>query len=351
VLLAVAPLTLLNVAYGEVVPLALAAICAAAFLIWRGRWFGAGLAVCIALIQPNVGLPAVLAAFIFAPRCRAAVGLAVASLAFVSVLAVGIDRNVEYLTQVLPGMANAEIVAADQYNLSHLLYAAGFTASVASLLGKLWFGFVAAFGVVIAGILAVRRRQPELLPLLPPAFVLLFGIYLHDIQILLSLPAALVVATRVRGVAFQTIGAVAVALLVAVWTQRAGVAALTINAVGVGGGLWAVVAAKSRIGLSIVGALSTVLCIFLLRPAVPPSVGSNFVTQTFHAAAHDQAFSAWAAYLRATPALIAPASLPKIPTWIGLVLVILGAVRLCLQAGPRATGSRDVRYANPIRIA
>jgi hypothetical protein len=350
VLLAFAPLTLLNVVYGEVVPLALAAICVAAFLIWRGRWFGAGLAVCIALIQPNVGLPAVLATFIFAPRCRAAVGLAVASLAVVSILALGVDRNVEYLTQVLPGMANAEIVAADQYNLSHLLYAAGFTASVASLLGKLWFGFVAAFGILVTGFLAVRRQQPELLPLLPPAFVLLFGIYLHDIQILLSLPAALVVATRVRGVAFQTIGAVAVALLVAVWTQRAGVAALTINVVGVGGGLWAVVAAKSRIGLSIVGALSTVLCVFLLRHAMPP-VGSNFVTQTFHAAAHDQAFSAWASYLRATPALTAPASLPKIPTCIGLVLVILGAVRCCLQAGPRGTRSRDVRYANPIRIA
>ena len=265
VLLAFAPLTLLNVAYGEVVPLALAAICAAAFLIWRGRWFGAGLAVCVALIQPNVGLPAVLATFIFAPRSRVAVGLGVASLALVSVFAVGVDRNVEYLTQVLPGMANAEIVAADQYNLSHLLYAAGFTASVASLLGKVWFGFVAAFGVVIAGILAVRRRQPELLPLVPPACVLLFGIYLHDIQILLSLAAALVIAARVRGVAFQTIGVVAVALLVAVWTQRAGVAALTINAVGVASGVWAVRPVKNRIGISIL----TTLCNVGVRTIAP----------------------------------------------------------------------------------
>lgn len=332
VLLAFAPLTLLNVAYGEVVPIALAAICAAAFLIWRGHWFGAGLAVCVALIQPNVGLPAVLAMFIFAPRCRAAVGLGVALLAVVSVLAVGVDRNVEYLTQVLPGMANAEIVASDQYNLSHLLYSAGLTASVGSLLGKLWFGLLVVFGVVIAGTLAVRRRQPELLPLVPPACVLLFGIYLHDIQILLSLAAALAIAARLRGVAFKTIGIVAVALLVAVWTQRAGVAALTINAVGVACGVWAVSEVKNRIGVSVLAALATVVCVLLLQHVQPPLVASNLVTQAFHAASHDQAFRAWAAYLRATPALTAPASLLKFPTWIGLLLVAVGAVRLCLQA-------------------
>jgi hypothetical protein len=332
ILLAFAPLTLLNVAYGEVVPLALAALCAAAFLIWRGRWFGAGLAVCVALIQPNVGLPAVLATFIFAPRSRTAVGLGVALLAVVSFLAVGVDRNVEYLTQVLPGMANAEIVASDQYNLSHLLYSAGLTASVASLLGKLWFGFLAVFGVVIAGILAVRRRQPELLPLVPPACVLLFGIYLHDIQILLSLAAALAIAARLRGVAFQTIGVVAVALLVAVWTQRAGVAALTINAVGVACGVWAVSEVKNRIGVSILAGLATVVCVLSLQHVQPPLVASNLVTQAFHAAPQDQAFCAWAAYLRATPALTAPASLLKFPTWIGLILLAVGAVRLCLQA-------------------
>jgi hypothetical protein len=338
VLLAFAPLTLLNVAYGEVVPLALAAICAAAFLIWRGHWFWAGLAVCVALIQPNVGLPAVLATFLFAPRSRAAVGLGAASLAILSALAIGLDRNIEYLTQVLPGMANAEIVAADQYNLTHLLYAAGFAASIASLVGKVWFVFVAAFGIVVAGILAVRRRQPELLPLLPPACVLLFGIYLHDIQILLSLAAALVVAARLRGVAFQTIGVAAVALLVAVWTQRAGIAALAINAAGVACGVWAVSAAKNRIGVAVTAALAMVVCMLSLQHIQPPLIASNLVTQPFHAAAHDQAFSAWAAYLRATPALTAPASLLKLPTWIGLLLVAIGAVRLCFQMPePRET--------------
>lgn len=358
VLLAFAPLTLLNVAFGEVVPIALAGICVAAYLVWRGRWFGAGLAVCVALIQPNVGLPAVLATFLFVPRSRVAVGLGVVSLAIVSALAVGVDRNIEYFTQVLPGMANAEIVAADQYSLSHLLYAAGFTASVASLLGKVWFGFVAAFGIVIAGILAVRRQQPELVPLLPPACVLLFGIYLHDIQILLSLAAALVIAARLRGVAFRTVGVVAVAILVAVWTQRAHAAALTIDAAGVAGGVWAVLAVKNRIGVSILAALATVVCVLLLQHIQYPLGGSNLVTQEFHAAAHDQAFSAWAAYLRATPALTAPASLVKLPTWIGLLLVAIGAVRLCLQAPeprgmdvamratPTLSGSREPQLAN-----
>jgi Glycosyltransferase family 87 len=358
VLVAIAPLTLLNVAYGEIVPFALVAICGSAFLIWRSRWFAAGLAVCAALIQPNVGLPAVVAVFLFAPRARAAIGVGVASLAVASVIATGFDRNVEYLTQVLPGMASAEIVAADQYNLSHLLYAAGIAAPIAALLGKVWFALVASFGVVVAGVLAFRRRQPELLPLVPPATALLFGIYLHDIQMLLALPAALMIAARVRGAAFRAGATIAVALLVAVWTQRAGTAATVLNAAAVACGVFAVSTIRNRIGISALAALATVAGVVALQRLEPPLVGSGVVTHTFHAAANGWAFSAWAAYLRATPALMAPASLLKVPTWIGLFLVTICAVRLALQepeprgfdsasgATPTQSGSRELPLGN-----
>lgn len=332
VLLALAPLTLLNVAYGEVVPFALAGLCGAAFLIWRGRWFAAGLAVCVALIQPNVGLPAVAAVFLFAPRARGAVAAGVAALALLSLIAIGFDRNVEYLTQVLPGMANAEIVASDQYNLTHLLFAAGLAAPIAALLGKVWFAVMAVFGIVIAGVLAVRRREPELLPLVPPAAALLFGIYLHDIQMLLALPAALMLACRVRGSTFRALATIAVALLVAVWTQRAGTAVVALDALAVGGGVFAVWTMKNRVTVSALASLATVAAVVALQRMQPPLVASSMVTKVFHAAAGDWAFNAWAAYLRATPALTAPAFLLKFPTWIGLLLVTICAVRLCLQA-------------------
>jgi hypothetical protein len=346
VLLALAPLTLLNVAYGEVVPFALVGICGAAFLIWRGRWFAAGLAVCVALIQPNVGLPAVAAVFLFAPRARGAVAAGVAALALLSVVAIGFDRNVEYLTQVLPGMANAEIVASDQYNLTHLLFAAGVAAPIAALLGKVWFVVVAGVGIVTAGVLAVRRREPELLPLVPPAAALLFGIYLHDIQMLLALPAALMLASRIRGTTYHALATIAVALLVAVWTQRAGTAVIALNALAVAGGVFAVSTMKNRIAVSVLAALGTVAGVVALQRVQPPLVGSSIVTHVFHAASGDWAFSAWAAYLRATPALTAPALLLKFPTWIGLLLVTICALRLSLQA-PRPRGVDPAIGATP----
>jgi Glycosyltransferase family 87 len=342
VLLAFAPLTLLNVAYGEIVPFALAAICVAAALIRHQRWFGAGLAVSAALLQPNVGLAAVAAVFIFCPRSRWAIALATASFAALSLLAVGMRGNVEYVTHLLPGMASAEIAAADQYSLSHALYVAGVAAPLALALGKIWFGVAAALGVILAGVLALRRSQPTLVPLVPPACVLLFGIYLHDIQMLLALPAALVVGTRVEGTAARTAAVVAVALLAAVWTQRAGAAVLAIDALGVAGATYAIVALKDRWTVSLVTTVATIAAMLVLQHLQPPLVAANVVTSDFHAAARDWASDAWAAYLRATPALTGPSLLLKLPTWLGMLLVVAAALRLSLpQARWRAGAAGD----------
>jgi hypothetical protein len=243
-------------------------------------------------------------------------------------------------------MANAEIVAADQYNLPHLLFAAGLAAPIAALLGKVWFAFVAGLGIAIAGVLALRRREPELLPLVPPAVALLFGIYLHDIQMLLALPAALMLASRVRGTAFRALAAIAVALLVAVWTQRAGTAVVALDALAVAGGVFAVSTMKNRVAVSGIAGIATVAGVVALQRVQPPLVAANLVTHGFHAAANDWAFSAWAAYLRATPALTAPALLLKFPTWIGLLLVTLCAFRLAFQA-PRPREVDSATGATP----
>jgi hypothetical protein len=89
---------------------------------------------------------------------------------------------------------------------------------------------------------------------------------------------------------------------------------------------------KNRVTVSALASLATVAAVVALQRMQPPLVASSMVTKVFHAAAGDWAFNAWAAYLRATPALIAPALLLKFPTWIGLLLVTICAVRLCLQA-------------------
>src|ERR1700729_68115 len=98
VLLALAPLTLLNVASGEIPPVALVAICVAAYLLRAGRPAAAGVAVSLALVQPNIGAPAVLALLVFAPGARLAIVGTSAGLAALSAIALGVGANVEYFT-------------------------------------------------------------------------------------------------------------------------------------------------------------------------------------------------------------------------------------------------------------
>src|ERR1700729_3486135 len=243
VLLALAPLTLLNVAYGEIPPLATLAICVSAYCLAHKRWHAGGVAGGFALIPPNVGLPAAVAVLIFPPKSRAAILATGAVLAAISAAALGISNNVEYLTRVLPLIANAEVVASDQYSLSRLLYVLGSPAGTALIVGKIWFACAAVAGIVAAPRWPGESRR-ELLALLPPAAVTLFGIYLHDIQIIIALPAALMLAARTSGAA-RTIAALCLTLLIVVWTQPARPAVLLIDAAGAFGGILAVAVGNS----------------------------------------------------------------------------------------------------------
>ncbi len=340
VLLALVPLTLLNVAYGETPPLALLAICAGAFLLSKERWTAAGCAVTLALVQPNVGLPAVLAIFIFARRTRIAVvvtGLALAALSFG---ALGVAQNREYFAAVLPLMAQAEIVASDQYSLSRLLYVAGLPPDTAMLLGKIWFAIAAVLGIWFAGVLARRQKRAELLPLLPPAAVLLLGIYLHDIQMLIALPAALAIAVRSTG-ATRLVAAAALAVLLAVWTQGTRPAVLALDALGVFGGLFAVLpgSAIRRVMGAASGVIATLLLLFVVRHLQPPIGAGDIVTQGFNALPDQLSPIAWGRYLRATPALMRPSLVPQIAAWLGLLALYVCATRVL-------SGSRERQLEN-----
>jgi hypothetical protein len=316
VLLALAPLTLLNVAYGEIPPLATLAICASGYYLANRRWHAAGIAAGLALVQPNVGLPAALAVFIFARQSRVALLATGAALAATSAAVLGISANVEYLTRVLPMMADAEIVASDQYSLSRLLYVLGAPVGVAMLVGKLWFAFAAMAGILIAGRWSAGSRR-ELLALLPPAAVTLFGIYLHDIQVIIALPAALFLAARCGG-NVRTIAAVSMTLLVVVWTQPARPAVLLIDAAGAFGGVLAVTAGSSgrRFLAASAAALAAIVLVALISHA---STATPLVTHAFYAAPNELSPIAWSRYLRATPGLMRPVLLPQILTWVGLI--------------------------------
>ncbi len=353
ILLAFAPLTLLNVAYGETAPLAMLAMCAAAYFLAKHRWIAAGCAASLALLQPNVGVPAVVAMFLFVHRSRAAVIVSVAALALLSLAALGLAENKEYFAQVLPLMANAELVASDQYSLSRLLFMVGVAPPLALLLGKIWFTFAAVFGVALAGVLSARSRQDILVPLLPPAAVLFFGIYLHDIQILIALPAALAIAARVPGRTFRVIGAAALALLIAVWTQKISRATVALDVAGVFGGLFAVLGGSlgRRLTVASIGALVTTVCVVLVVHVAPGPSAGQIVTHAFNASPDEFSPVAWARYLRATVALTRPVFAPQLAAWLGLFGLLASAVATAVRP-PDASPSLPAQdYARPILIA
>jgi Glycosyltransferase family 87 len=345
VLLAFVPLTLLNVAYGEIAPLAMLAVCASAFFLARERWIAAGCAAALAAVQPNVGLPAAVAVFAFFPRTRAAVALTAGALAALSLVALGLTTNLEYFNGVLPLMAVAELVASDQYSLARLLFAAGASPAAALLAGKVWFVCIAVASIVLAGRLGIKGRRPEMVALLPPACVLLFGIYLHDIQMIVALPAALALATRARANVARVAGATAVTLLAAVWTQRAGAAVVVLDAAAVAGALYAVLGgnAARRLVLAAAAAFAAIVCLTALQRVEPPLTAAAIVTHGFDAAADELAPVAWGRYLRATPALTRSAFGPQIFGWLGLLGLLACALA---EATLSQSESRERRLAS-----
>lgn len=327
ILLAFTPLTLLNIAYGEVPPLATLAICAAGYFLVKQRWTVAGLVVCCALIQPNVGAPAALAVFIFAPQSRRAILLGAFALAAIGIAALGPAQNVEYFARVLPGMARAEIAAADQYSLAHLLYAGGVSPSAALLIGQIWFVCIAALGIALAQRLVKATGNRALLALLPPAAVLFFGIYLHDIQLLIALPAAVAVATIAPSGFPRALATAGLALLAAVWTQPLRGAVAAIDAAGVAGAILAVRNGAIEIRIAVAGAAigATLIILVLLHHFAPPLTAAQVVTHDFSALPNELSPAAWARYLSATPALTRSAFEAQAAAWLGLFGVLAGA--------------------------
>ncbi|HEV7180286.1 MAG TPA: hypothetical protein VGN11_10445 [Candidatus Baltobacteraceae bacterium] len=342
VLLALAPLALLNVAYGELPPLPLLGMCACAFYLTKRQWIPAAVAASIVLFQPNIGLPAVLAVGVFAPRTRLWLALCVLILAGLSIAILGVAQNLTYFSAVLPLQAHSELGAADQYSFSHVLYESGAAPNLAILYGKVWFACMGIIGFGIAGIAALRSRIVELLPLLPPAIALLGGIYVHDIQMLLAIPAALFVASRVRRRTYAALAVAALAVLVAVWTQRLGRAALLVDAAGVAAAVFAVVhqPLMRRLILSIGAAVVVIACITVAQRVAPPVTGAAVVTQSFDASPLEFTAVAWERYLNASPALMHQSFLLKVPTWLALAALMVASIGLC---GKREAAAEDDR--------
>ena len=344
ILLLFMPLALLNIAYSELPVFSMAALVVVGWALRTQRWWLAGIAAAATLLQPQVAAPVILSLFVLAPRTRIPLICSLLALCAISIAAIGYANNVEYFRYALPAQALSELVAADQYSVSHHLYVSGLPAKVAIVLAEAWTAIMAIAGLIAAYYAGKRFAAPEMTAFLPAAAVMLGGLYLHDVQFIAAIPAALVTFVHVEPKR-RAISWVALMVLAIVWTQlpRRGVIAIdmltAVAAVLIFSG-----AAPQRIGLQLLKGIAVGTAVWVILIALHP--GSATVTAVLgpvSAAPNDLAANAWAAYLRADPARHTESWLnifTKIPTWFALAaLLVASAYHRARQNTVDAIGS------------
>lgn len=181
-----------NIGFAEIPPLVIGLFCVSALLLERGSVRAAAVVAVATLIEPHVAVPSLVALAIAYPGTRLVLAVCAAGLAVVSVVTVGFATSVEYATKVLPLHAAAEVGANDQYSLTWLLHQMHVGDSAALALGSASYAVMAVAGIVVGRVLAARYDKPSLLVLVPAVFAMVGGSFIHDIQLPVALPAALV---------------------------------------------------------------------------------------------------------------------------------------------------------------
>jgi len=184
-------LGVVSLVLGQLVPFALAALCLAARAVEKERPYAAAAWCSLAMLEPHLALPALVALFVAAPATRVPLLGALGALAALSFALLGPAVNLEYATQVLHAQVASEIGRADQLSPVALAYRAGLNENAAVALGGVTYALAAIAGIVL-GIAAARRTGARVaLVVIPPAIALLGAPYVHVQHLAIALPAAL----------------------------------------------------------------------------------------------------------------------------------------------------------------
>jgi len=320
---------------GQPVLIVFLAVVLTAWALSRGRDRLAAVCSFAALIEPHIGLPLILALFLWRPKLRLLLVLAAFVSAGLSVAAVGLPVTLEYVTSVLPLHAASELLWVTQLSSAYALAVFGTPARIALELSTIQYFATVALGVYVAGRAARTRRAPELIALIPPLFGALGGPYIHAGLLPVALPIALVVAVRTRrATAYLCLAAIAI-----VWLSVSEPVdyVLSLATAATIAYVW-----RANAVVSLVAAL----CVTAIGIAHYPLQGAVGVAPpVMHIGPSAFAEQSWAQFVSAVnppgrEQLVA--FVMKLPTWLGL----LGTAWLCVDPLCRAQDSdRPVRPA------
>jgi hypothetical protein len=196
-----------NLSFGEIVPIVLFGLCFAGWALTRERYVAVAVGLALALLEPNVAVPAALAVFVREGKMRLPLAI-LAAAAILASCALGPQSLWHYVHDVLPLHAWAEISAVDQYSSTWIAHWLGAPDRLALTLGSAFSLLGWIVGVAVAIRVADRLRAPAALVYVPVAFALVLPLFVHDLQLPLGIPAALLIACRGRQRALAWTGVV-----------------------------------------------------------------------------------------------------------------------------------------------
>jgi hypothetical protein len=313
---------MMSLSLGQLSPIAIAALCIAALLLYLDRPQWAGVAAALAMVEPHVALPACIAMFIAIPRARLPL-VAVGVVLLLISTRFGVGRNIEYMLYVLPAHALSDVRDVGQFSLTVLAHAVGLPDGVASRAGGVWYLVMASAGIVVGRVAARRLACLPLIVVLPMAFAVFGGPYVHWQQVVAAIPAALLLIRCDRRP--PVLLAAALIGLAIPWVYVVGWGFLIPAAVAIAGTLaWFVLKPSGLTEAIIIAGFSCALLV--LNHALPHlPVPPQFVAAVAPSAWADLS---WGAYVRERiPIGTGIFFWLHTPTWAALAVTIAFAVR------------------------
>ena len=321
--------------YGQEQPLVTLGLTGAAIALAAKRDGRAVACATIAFLEPQIGLPTMLALTLFS-RARIAAMSVMAGLGLLSLAFGGWSANVEYLTRVLPVHAFSELGVDIQYSFASLMFAARVPDALALQIAGVQYVLTAGLGIALAAPLAQRIGRPALV-LLPAACAVVGGTFIHIQEIASALPFALYLVGRVP--VSRPWSAIAVALLALPWPLQSSREALVFDAIVIGALCTWLRPARTTIANA---ALALVLFAVYLAtaramtalPQTPLRAPDSAAAMT--AARYDPALAStelayeWRASRASDGATLSHLA-KRAPTWLALIVLVLLAARLTVR--------------------
>ncbi len=327
------PAIYVEMAAGQVVPFSLLFLVAAAAALRFQRYVLAGVMAALVAVEPQLGVPVAVTVFLYAKEARLALAATAIALALAGCWVVTPAGFWDYLSRTLPAHAGSESAWPFQYSLTYALHFFGVPAGIAQIVGTL--SFVATFAIAVwaSPRLAAALKRSELLVFFPAMAVVLGGPFIHNVEIPAAVPAAIILAIEMRGTS-RIVSGVALCAIVLPWLQLWGTKRLFAASI------LTCAIVLFRLGFSLPMVLGTLIAfaaiIFALERNPPPAAPAS-ERVAFNAA--DLASRAWQ---RITPTFHYQGLewlLVKMPTWVGLLAVLIVAIVFLVKARASLRGS------------